>query len=227
MTGPRMYTANSVLFNGADQAAATSVVAARLHEHGAENLALRRASVVSAILRSAVLRELAATVAELLDLDLGRVLVEGWRRYDRLQAVAMRTTAGGTERVDLAEHAVDYTWHPCLEITVDENRVGEIRLVIRVTLLLKPLVATIKAAAVVALGPGDCTVTATLTAPDLGPAPITKGTRTIRTATLVDLRRPIPLLPYQNPIPSAPARAAWPPPTQPPPYTGPPLRPTG
>ncbi|WP_328400621.1 hypothetical protein [Nocardia sp. NBC_00403] len=201
MTSPASITARAVLFPGAARGADVGQLAERLHERGVEQLALRRAPVVTVILRSAALRELAKAVDELLEIDLGRVAVAGWRRYDRLLRAAMRTCPDRVEQVELFEHEVTQTCCPRLEVTVDGNRVGEFALELCVALLLQPLAATVRGGMLVALGPGDCTVKVSVAAPEVGP--ILQRKRTLHVATMVDLRRPIPLIGRQPARPPA------------------------
>lgn len=192
MTSPALIRARTVLFQNAPHDVGVGELAECLHERGAEHLALRRAPGVAALLESAALREVAETIDGLLEVDLGTVAIEGWRRYDRLRMAAMRTSAGGAEQVTLFEHEITQTYHPCLDVTIDGNTVGEFTIELCVALLLQPLAATVRNGMLAALGPGDCTVTVSIGAPELGP--IMKRQRTLHTATMIDLRWPIPLV---------------------------------
>lgn len=192
MTSPTSMRARAVLFQNAPHDAGVGELAGCLHERGAERLALRRAPGVAPILGSAALHEVAETIDGLLEFDLGRVAIEGWRRYDRLRRAAMRTRAGAAEQVTLFEHEITQTYRPCLDVTIDENPVGEFAIELCVAILLQPLAATVRNGMLVALGPGDCTVTVSIGAPELGP--IMKRQRTLHTATMIDLRWPIPLV---------------------------------
>ncbi|MBH0781333.1 hypothetical protein [Nocardia bovistercoris] len=191
MTSPPI-TAESVLFHGIPHAASVSELARCLHEHDVEHFVLRRAPMVTTVLRSTALREVTTAMDRLLQMDLGRLCVEGWRRYDRLRGAAMRTRSGGSEQVELLEHEVTQTYSPHLEVTVDGTRVGELDLELRVALLLRPLTATVRGGLLVALGPGDCTATASVAAAEIGD--IMRREHKLPVATLVDLRRPIPLV---------------------------------
>ncbi|MGW4325259.1 hypothetical protein ACWEKR_05140 [Nocardia sp. NPDC004573] len=192
MTSPASIRARTVLFQNAPREAGVGELAECLHERGAEHVALRRAPGVAPILASAALHEVAETIDGLLQVDLGTVAIGGWRRYDLLRRAAMRTRAGGAEQVTLLEHEITQTYRPCLEVTIDEQPVGEFTIELCVAILLQPLAATVRNGTLVALGPGDCTVTVSISAPDLGP--IMTRERTLRTATMIDLRWPIPLV---------------------------------
>ncbi|GAB3207625.1 hypothetical protein [Nocardia tengchongensis] len=192
MTSPVSITARNVLFGSAGPAAVRNELATLLHASGAGDLALRWAAGVTAAVRSAVPREVAGAVDTVLAVDLGGVARTGWQRYRRLHEAAVRTRSGGVEQVDLYEHEITQTCRPRVEVTIDGNRVGEFELELCVAELLRPLTATVRDGLLVALGPGDCRVTVSMDAPEAGP--IVERERTFPIATLVDLRRPIPLL---------------------------------
>ena len=120
----------------------------------------------------------------------------------------MRTRAGGVEQVELFEHEVTRSYCPRLEVTVDGSQVGEFELELCVTVLVRPFVATVRDGMLAALGPGDCTVTVSIGAPEVGP--IIEREHQIPLATMVDLRRPIPLVDHQSPRPAAASARAVP-----------------
>ncbi|WP_433709907.1 hypothetical protein ACQP2U_26155 [Nocardia sp. CA-084685] len=206
MTRPISITARAVLFGRAAREVVERELAERLRESGVEQLALRRTPLATETLRSAALRAVARAVDGLLEVDLGGVAVAGWQRYQRLRSAAMRTRAGGVEQVELFEHEVTQSYCPRLEVTVDGSLAGEFELELCVALLVRPLVATVRDGMLAALGPGDCTVTVSIGAPEVGP--IIKREHPIPLATMVDLRRPIPLVDYQPPAAAAGSRAA-------------------
>ncbi|WP_454194309.1 hypothetical protein [Nocardia sp. Marseille-Q1738] len=192
MTSPTSVRARTVLFPGAPHEVGVDQLEGRLQQRGVERLALRRAPGAAAVLRSAALHEVAEAVDGLLEVDLGSVAVAGWRCYDKLRSAAMRTRAGGVEQVTLFEHEINQTYRPRLDVTVDGNPVGELALELCVAMLLEPLAATVRDGMLVALGPGDCTVTVSICVPEVGP--IMEGKRTLHAATMIDLRLPIPLV---------------------------------
>jgi hypothetical protein len=191
MTAPPI-TAESVLFPASTHLARIDKLARCLHERDVEQFVLRRAPIVTTVLRSTALREVTAALDWLLQLDLGGLMVQGWRRYSPLREAAIRTRTGGTEQVELLEHEITHTYNPHLEVTVDANPVGELDLELRIALLLRPLTATVRGGLLVALGPGDCTASANINANEVGR--LLKREYTLPVATLVDLRRPIPLV---------------------------------
>ncbi|MBB5917046.1 hypothetical protein BJY24_005958 [Nocardia transvalensis] len=202
MTNPPSITARAVLFGHAAREVVENELAERLAESGIEDLALRHARAVTPIVRSAALREIAGAVDGLLAVDIGGVAVAGWRRYERLRASAARTGAGGTERVELIEHEITQTCRPRLEITLDGDRVGEFELELGGAVMIRPLTATVRDGMLVALGPGDCTVTISIRVPELGP--ILERERVFPVGLMVDLRRPIPILGHRPPPAASP-----------------------
>lgn len=202
MTNTTTITTRGILFYGSTRESGLNELTEHLRERGIDQLALRRAPAVSALLRSSALHEVAEAVDGLLQLDLGGITVAGWRRYERLRSAAIRTHSGGSEQVELFEHEITQTYCPRLDVTIDGNRVGELNLELCAALLLQPLTATVRDGLLVALGPGDCTVTVSITVPELGP--IMERKRTLHVATLVDLRRPIPLVYRQPAAPTSP-----------------------
>ncbi|MGV9817400.1 hypothetical protein [Nocardia xishanensis] len=213
MTTSPSTTARTVLFRGGAPDAAVGELAECLRQSGVDRLALRRMPCAAAALQSTTLREVAKAVDGLLEVDLGGVAVAGWRRYDRLRGAATRTRAGGAEQVTLFEHEISQSYRPRLDVSVGGSPVGEFALELCVAMLLQPLTATVRDGMLAALGPGDCTVTVSVRAPEIGPIMVRK--RVIRAATMVDLRRPIPLVAPQ-PVPLGG------PPVSGPPVSGPP-----
>ncbi|WP_433633293.1 hypothetical protein [Nocardia sp. CA-120079] len=203
MTRPISITARAVLFGQLAREAVEGELAERLGASGVEQLALRRTPVATEVVRTAALHEVARVVDGLLEVDLGGVVVAGWRRYQRLHNAAMRTRTGGVEQVELFEHEVTRSYCPRLEVTVDGSQVGEFELELCVAVLVRPLAATVRDGMLAALGPGDCTVTVSIGVPEVGP--IIERAHPIPLATMVDLRRPIPLVDHQ---PLRPATAA-------------------
>ncbi|WP_157119544.1 hypothetical protein [Nocardia xishanensis] len=185
-------TARTVLFRSGAPDAAVGELAECLRQSGVDRLALRRMPGAAAALQSTTLCEVAKAVDGLLEVDLGGVAVAGWRRYDRLRGAATRTRSGGAEQVALFEHEISQSYRPRLDVSVGGSPVGEFALELCVAMLLQPLTATVRDGMLAALGPGDCTVTVSVRAPEIGPIMVRK--RIIRAATMVDLRRPIPLV---------------------------------
>lgn len=114
--------------------------------------------------RAAVSEEAAAAVHGLLDLDLGGLVVAGWRKHADLRAAARRTAAapGSAEVVELATHRVTSTHTPSVDLLVDGARVTTLHFELGVEFLVKALVGTVRDRRLVAFRVGSCDVTATL-----------------------------------------------------------------
>jgi hypothetical protein len=113
----------------------------------------------------AVNGEIAAIAARLLDLPLGDALLSAWRTYGALVTAAERTFAvpGSEEVVELATHRVTWTCDPHLDLLVDGVRVTTLDFELVVTFDLDGVVAVVRLGNLVALGAGECTITASLT----------------------------------------------------------------
>jgi hypothetical protein len=116
--------------------------------------------------RAAVVDETAAAINGLLDLDLGELIVTGWRKHADLRAAAARTAAapGATEVVELAAHRIVATQDLSVDLLVEEVRVASLQLGLRVEFLVRALVATVQQGRLTAWRPGSCLVTVTLAA---------------------------------------------------------------
>ena len=158
--GPR--TAAELLF-GPGASAAAALTTRLLSTAGEVNLdrALRDLPPAT---RQAAARETAAAAAGLLDVDLGGLLVGGWRTHRDLTGAARRTLAapGNTELVDLIRHQVTTAQQPSVTVLADGRQVATIRLSLTVGFDISALVAAIRAGLLVAVHSGNCEVTATL-----------------------------------------------------------------
>jgi Cu/Ag efflux protein CusF len=112
----------------------------------------------------AAVREVTAATTGLLNVDLIRMLVAGWRKHHDLTAAAWHTLAapGSIELVDLATHQVTTTQHPSVTVLVDGHRVASLQLSLSVVFTISALTAKISAGRLAALHPGRCDVTVTL-----------------------------------------------------------------
>src|SRR6266568_1022355 len=72
---------------------------------------------------------LASATTGLLDIDVGDVLVYGWRTHEQLIAAARRTArvAGRQEVVQLGSHQISSTLRPTIDLLVDGVRVHTFR----------------------------------------------------------------------------------------------------
>jgi hypothetical protein len=113
---------------------------------------------------SAVTTEVAAMVHGLLALDLGDLLIGGWRKYGALTAAARRTGAapGSSEIVELVSHTVTSVHEPEVDVLVREVRVATIHIELSVEFKIDGLAATVWDGQLVALEGGSCDITASL-----------------------------------------------------------------
>jgi hypothetical protein len=160
MTSPGSpVTACDVLFGGVDNAAralARAVTTERIGERSLRHLSLAA--------RDTAVRELSVTGADVIDLDLGSLLVSGWRKYSALLQAARRTAAepGSREVVEIRTQRIGAASHPSVELLVDEVRVATVHFGLTLDLVVRALAAVVTRGAVVALTGGRCETTAAL-----------------------------------------------------------------
>src|SRR5262245_9023379 len=84
--------------------------------------------------RETAVKEVRAATAELLDISLVGMLLEGWREYRDLTSAARRTLAapGSSELVDLAAHRVTVAQQPQVKVLVNGHPVVTIQLTLSV-----------------------------------------------------------------------------------------------
>jgi hypothetical protein len=117
--------------------------------------------------QTAISDEVASTAQHLLDLDLGDLLVAGWRKHAGLRAAAKRTaaTSGSSQEVVLLPtHRVTSTHSPSVELVVDNVRVATLHFELGFEFVVQGLAATISDGRLVAFRCESCEVTATLAA---------------------------------------------------------------
>lgn len=124
----------------------------------------RSLEALPAEIREPVVKEVSKAAAELLDVDLVGLLVEGWREYADLTSAARRTlaAAGSSELVSLVTHRVTAEQEPHVDLLVDRRPVATVRFGLSVEFAVSGLVAGVCAGLLVALHAGRCDITATL-----------------------------------------------------------------
>jgi hypothetical protein len=197
MTGQASpVTACGMIFGETENAvAALSRAVSSGRTGGASHPALQGLSPAT---RDTAIREVSALGAELLALDLGGLLVTGWRKYATLVQAARRTAAmpGREEIVDVITHRIGVASHPSVELLVNEIRVTTINFALMLEFEVRALTAVIKGGRIVGLESGTCATTASI-----GVEGVTVASRTAEFGLPVLLRLGdgIPLLPIQNP----------------------------
>jgi hypothetical protein len=183
-----------IFLRGHNAGAATADTLGRtLSEHGVARSILGGFRQLSASALQAVDREIGTVADGLLDLDLGDVLVLGWRKYSALTESAKRTLAapGSEEVLALATHRITSTYRPHVDVYVDGVKVNSLEFELTMVFALTGLFAVVSLGDLVALRGGDCVVTATLT---LEGAQLAQRQGHLELASAVRLQPPIPLV---------------------------------
>jgi hypothetical protein len=160
----RSLTVSDLLFGSTQDTAMSLTEALRTHDVlSSLDSGLRQ---ISAVGREAAYSEVASAAREVLDLDLGELLVAGWRKPGELAAAAERTAAdpSSSEVVELAPHRITSVHRPLVELLVDDVLVASLPLELQVELQVRSLVATVRHGDIVGLRSGSCEATATLAA---------------------------------------------------------------
>jgi len=163
MTAAQPLTASAFLFDGQDTDRA---LAQALDEHGVLGSLDSALGLVAQTTREAAGDQVAAVADGVLALDLGDLVVAGWRKQGQLAAAAERTAAnpGTSELVELATHRVSSVHHPYVELLVNDVRVTTVNFELDLEFEIKALVATVRDGHLVSLHSGECDLSATLSA---------------------------------------------------------------
>lgn len=108
---------------------------------------------------TAVDAEVAAAVADQLEVGLGDLFAQGWQRYRRLRDAATATLSGGKQVVPLDSTKITSTQHPFVELSLDGAPVGRVDLDLTAEYDLHGVVAVVESGALTALRFGECDVT--------------------------------------------------------------------
>ncbi len=108
---------------------------------------------------------LASAAEDLLDLDIGDVLIYAWRTQKRLADAAGQTlrAPGRKEVVQLASHQVTSTYYPAVDLKVDDVRVHTFHFQLDLVLTIDVAAVTIQDGRLVAVKAGDGSAAGTLT----------------------------------------------------------------
>jgi hypothetical protein len=125
--------------------------------------------IVSHAGRQAANSQVATVAHGLLDLDLGDLVVAGWRKQGELAAAAERTAAnpGSSEVVELATHRISSVHRPFVELLINDVHAASVNFELDIEFVVKALVVTVRNGHVVSLHTGACDVAATLAAEGL------------------------------------------------------------
>lgn len=151
-----------------DDAERFTVAARAVSELGVGRIAVRAAREMAESTRAALGAEVMRTVDGLLDLDLGALVVAGWKKHAALTAAAEQTRiAPGTSAVvSLAEHTVSSTHKPYVDLLVREKRVARVQVELSVEVTVRGLAATVRGGRLVSLTGGGGEISARLVVED-------------------------------------------------------------
>jgi hypothetical protein len=160
----RSLTARSFLFDDTSGADTAEALNRSLGEHGVARTAIHGVGRLSGSALQAVDREIGTVTDGLLDLDIGDMLVSGWRKYAALTKAAHSTLAapGSEEVVVLATHRITFTHRPQIDLFVDDVKVNTLGFQLTMVFDVNGLVAVVRSGELVALRGGECVLTATL-----------------------------------------------------------------
>jgi hypothetical protein len=136
----------------------------KLTEQGVARSTLGGLRRLSAAALHTVDQEIGAVASGLLELDLGDMLLAGWRKYAALTDAARRTLAApaSEEVLELATHRITSAYRPRVDVFVDNQKITTVEFDLTTVFDLTGLAAVVKAGDLVALRSGECLVTATL-----------------------------------------------------------------
>jgi hypothetical protein len=176
-----------------DNTDTVEVLTHSFQEQGLVQSALRGLCHLSSAALHALNQEIATITEGLLKLDLGDMLISGWRKYTELSKAAYRTLAspGSEELVVLATHRVVSTHQPSVEVLIDGVKAHTFVFELKVIFDLNGVTAVVQQGNLVALRSGECVVTATLTLQGTTWELSRKGQLNLPLA--LRLHRPIPL----------------------------------
>jgi hypothetical protein len=166
--------------------------------------------------RQAAEEQLASVTAGLLDLDLGDLLIYGWRTRERLLKAARETRQrpGREDVVQLGTHRITSARNPTVELLVDGVKVHTFRFQLTVIFDIDVATLVIRDGLLTSLKAGDFTVTCTL-ALEMpgGDIELANQERKIDPRLIIKIGHGIPLLPADadheaRPAPGAPPSTA-------------------
>jgi hypothetical protein len=148
--------------------------------------------------REAAEEQLASVTAGLLDLDLGDLLIYGWRTRERLVKAARETRQipGRQDVVQLGTHRITSTHNPTVELLVDGVKMHTFRFQLTVIFDIDVAALVIRDGLLTALKAGDGTVACTL-ALEMpgGDIDLANQQRKIDLRLIINIGHGIPLLP--------------------------------
>ena len=158
--------------------------------------------------REAADEQLASVTAGLLDLDLGDLLIYGWRTRERLVRAARQTRQipGRHEVVQLGSHRITSAHNPTIDLLIDGVKVHTFRFQLTVIFDIEVAAVIIQDGRLTALRAGDGAVTCTLTLEmPGGDVELVNLQRNINLHLIINIGHGIPLLPADAGVGARPA----------------------
>lgn len=148
--------------------------------------------------REAAEEQLASAAAGLLELDLGDLLIYGWRTRERVVKAARQTrqTPGRREIVQLGTHRITSAHDPTIDLLVDGVKVHTFRFQLTMVFDIEVAALVIWNGLLTALKTGDCEATGSLSLEMPGEdVDLVKARRKISPHLIITIGHGIPLLP--------------------------------
>jgi hypothetical protein len=151
-----------------DDADRFAVAARAVSELGIGRIAVRAARGLTESTRAALGAEVTRTVDALLDLDLGALVVAGWKKHAALTSAAEQTRIAPETSavVSLAEHTVSSCHKPYVDLLAREKRVARVHVELSVRVTVQGLAATVRGGRLVSLTGGSSEISARLAVED-------------------------------------------------------------
>lgn len=158
-TAPTVVTALSILQNNGNE------IDELLRRADALAEAKTQAPPVSSRLWALTLSQVGQAAAGFLDLDVGEVMLAGWRSCDELIDAGRRTRDSDTTvEIDLAGKDLVLRQHPWVEVMWQRSRVAEVRFEVAVDVRVVAVEAVVRRGSLVELTSGRVVVGVSLTA---------------------------------------------------------------
>ena len=105
-----------------------------------------------------VLRTIGGGIADLLRLDVGVILIGGWKKMAEIRRYTDREKYGPDETVvvELTRHTVTSTHKPILDVVVDGVKMDTVPFDLKLTMTLDGALVTIRDGKILAVSPGAC-----------------------------------------------------------------------
>jgi hypothetical protein len=133
---------------------------AKALEGGAAYAAIMKRLATSGSLLNSVgaFRMVAARIPDLLRLDLGVIIVGGWKKMAELRRYTDRAKypPGEGVLVEVTRHTVTSTHKPSLDIVVNDKKIDAVPFELKLTITLDGALLTIRDGKIEAMSPGAC-----------------------------------------------------------------------